>query len=465
MNSDELSNNILKNGFCSGCGACAAVENSDFQMIFTRDGRYESEKKVNQVSLSNIDYAKICPFATTYNEDKIAKDLFSTVSDIEHNSYEGYVLKRYAGHASSPFHVQGSSGGLTTWLLSKLLQEKIVESVVHVRPNRSSSGPLYAYSVSYDLDGLTSGASSKYYPVQMSDVLKKVRDEGEKCALVGVPCFIKAVNLLQKDDDKLKQLIKIKIGLVCGHLKSDYFARSYAMELGINYDNVTAVNFREKLPGRTANDYGAKLTYMTDYGIEERVVPTKELSTTNWGLGCFKYKACEYCDDVLAETADVTFGDAWLPRYAKDYLGTNIVIIRNPLIQQIFEKYSKEVTLESITADDVYQSQAGGFRHRREGLAYRLYLLKDSDNYVPMKRVEPSDALPRKRKHIIAYRETLRSKSFESFEAAQAADDFEVFNEQMAPYLKEYRKLNERSIFYKALRKVYRGLRKAFEKS
>lgn len=214
-----------------------------------------------------------------------------------------------------------------------------------------------------------------------------MREEGKSCAVVGIPCFIKAINLLQKEDDELKKLIKVKVGLVCGHLKSDYFAKSFALELGIDYDNVIAINFREKLPGLTANSYGVKLTYITDSGIEEKVVPRQDLSTTNWGLDYFKYKACEYCDDVLAETADVCFGDAWLPQYTKDPMGTNIVIIRNPLILQIVEKYRDEITVKSITADDVYQSQAGGFRHRREGLAYRLHLLKDSDTYVPQKRV------------------------------------------------------------------------------
>ena len=29
-----------------------------------------------------------------------------------------------------------------------------------------------------------------------------------------------------------------------------------------------------------------------------------------------KYKACDFCDDVFGEVADVVFGDAWVEKYA-----------------------------------------------------------------------------------------------------------------------------------------------------
>ena len=37
-------------------------------------------------------------------------------------------------------------------------------------------------------------------------------------------------------------------------------------------------------------------------------------------------RSCLFCDDVFAELADATFMDAWLPEYAADRCGTNLVI-------------------------------------------------------------------------------------------------------------------------------------------
>ena len=34
----------------------------------------------------------------------------------------------------------------------------------------------------------------------------------------------------------------------------------------------------------------------------------------DWGMGIFKLGACDYCDDIVGETADISFGDAWLRR-------------------------------------------------------------------------------------------------------------------------------------------------------
>lgn len=464
MNAKKLHANIIRNQYCIGCGACAAVEDSDFEMTFTEDGRFEAKLKDSTVAPSSRDYARVCPFATTYNEDKIGADHFSGISGIEHNPYEGYVLARYAGHAHGSYRDNGSSGGLTTWLLDKLLSEGIVDSIVHVTSRLDEDGKLYGYAISNDSKTLADGSSSRYYPVQMADVLKEVKERSLSCAIVGIPCFIKAINLLQREDEVFNDLVKMKVGIVCGHLKSEYFARSYAMELGIPYEKVTAINFREKLAGRRSSDYGVKLTYQTGDGERDLIVPTRELSTTNWGLGYFKYRACEYCDDVLAETADVSFGDAWLPQYTEDSRGTNVVVIRTSQILRIFNEYRDEIHLEDLTAKDVYQSQAGGFRHRRQGLQYRLYLNKDNDAYVPVKRVVASDALPGKRKAIYAYREVLRTQSFSSFSKAEEAGDFQVFKDEMDPYVEKYLKMNQKSIFYRIARKVYQLIKRIFSR-
>jgi coenzyme F420-reducing hydrogenase beta subunit len=44
-----------------------------------------------------------------------------------------------------------------------------------------------------------------------------------------------------------------------------------------------------------------------------------------WGAGFFQNSACNYCDDVVAETSDIAFGDAWVEPYSSDGRGTNVV--------------------------------------------------------------------------------------------------------------------------------------------
>ena len=169
---------------------------------------------------------------------------------------------------------------------------------------------------------------------------------------------------------------------------------------------------------------------------------TAELSTTNWGLGYFKYNACDYCDDVLAETADMTFGDAWLPEYVNDEEGCNVIVVRNQELQQLLERHGKELILHDSDSEQVYRSQAAGFRHRRQGLSYRLYMHKQRGEWTPTKRVKPSlEGISERRQNIYAMRTVLKNQSFVGFRKAVSANDFNVFKKWMKPFVAQYDKV------------------------
>ena len=91
-------------------------------------------------------------------------------------------------------------------------------------------------------------------------------------------------------------------------------------------------------------------------------------------------KACEYCDDVFSETADITIGDAWLKDYSQDYRGHSLVLNRSNTFKKILEAgiSENEIHLDSITIDEAIESQSAGLRQRRNGLNARLKIIKKS---------------------------------------------------------------------------------------
>lgn len=160
-----------------------------------------------------------------------------------------------------------------------------------------------------------------------------------------------------------------------------------------------------------------------------------------WGHGFFKYQACDYCDDVVAETADVTVGDAWLPQYVKDSSGTNVVIVRNPLIQDIIQQgiISNRIHLDFIDADNAAKSQDAGLRHRREGLAYRLHLKDKAGLWRPEKRVKAQFRhFSRRLRKIQKLRVRMATESHFAFEKAIRAGRFIVFRNSMESIVKIY---------------------------
>ena len=111
--------------------------------------------------------------------------------------------------------------------------------------------------------------------------------------------------------------------------------------------------------------------------------------------------ACNACDDVVAETADISFGDAWLEPYASDGSGTNVVVLRSPVVEELVAGAIREgrLALEAVDSRFVGQTQAAGLRQRREGLAYRLAWRRRG--LQPHKRVAPDAQQPPTRRKLI----------------------------------------------------------------
>lgn len=431
---------IVDKGYCVGCGACASTKIKQYNMKFQDDGVYLPLKVENSLSDS---LSEVCPFSNlSRNEDEIATELYSS-RNANYDPHIGYSLACYAGYVKDGlFRKQGSSGGLVTWLAAKLLEENFVEHVIHVKPSNNNSEKLFEYGISSTIDELQTGAKSKYYPVEISQVMNYVCKNDSRYAFVGLPCFVKAVRLLARKDSRIRERIRFTIGLFCGHLKTDRFAKAMAWEMGIPPKSISGFDFRVKTSDKPASQYQVKASGQIDGYLVEKQAFAKDLFVSNWGYGFFKLEACDYCDDVVGETADVSVGDAWLSEYVNDPAGNNVVVVRDPTLRNLILTHQRELSIDSITAERVYQSQAGGFRHRRQGLAHRLFLAQQANRWHPKKRVEARKSKFPVRRKIYEYRIRLREESCASFKKAEESNDFMVFVRQMKPFICEYDNLN-----------------------
>jgi hypothetical protein len=97
------------------------------------------------------------------------------------------------------------------------------------------------------------------------------------------------------------------------------------------------------------------------------------------------------------------------------------------------------LALEPTTSEIVVQTQAAGFRHRRQGLAYRLTWHKRG--LRPLKRVTPAADLPLRRKAIYRLRRLINRGSHRVFAAARALDRPSLYTGWARPTLKLYQAL------------------------
>jgi len=426
---------VVQGGFCVGCGICAVNEPS----IKMKGG------DVFQAEIPKEDFNKkvICPFASSYNEDHLAEEAFHEKS-MKYSRTVGYHNAIFSGHVTDlNDRINSSSGGLATWLLCELLRLGRIDGVIHVgKPNQTDD--LFAYKISTTIPEIKENTKSRYYPVELSETLKKLEDNGKRFALVGIPCYIKAVRLLSKENPLIKKAISYYIGIFCGHLKSKAFAEMIGWQAGIKPKDLANIDFRVK-NDNVVNKYSIRLEGVRNGKKIDTLISNSEIIGSDWGEGMFKPKACEWCDDVAVETADIAFGDAWLKKYNSDSNGNNIVVVRNEELRKILMqgKAKSKITLIEETVKDVYDSQAGNYRHRQEGLAHRVSVAKNDGILVPTKRnLFDESNLSIKRKKLYDMREKISEVSAQFFSQSRRNNSLFYFLFKMFPYQCKYHLVN-----------------------
>jgi coenzyme F420 hydrogenase subunit beta len=439
---ESLRGDIVLNDLCIGCGACAALSNSELRMQFDDYGMLKPE---GGEAWDDTDLLKVCPFSDqSANESAIADKLWPDASsDLRLGRYRGL----YAGQIEDEEdRLAGSSGGLTTWILREMLVRGIVDRVAHVKPanpKADSLGRYFRYEISTSVEQLNEGRGSRYYPIELSEIVDQIRRQPGRYAVVAIPCMAKALRNLMSHDAVVADRVHFIVGLVCGHLKSRHFADFIADTQGVRAGAFDTLSFRHKLPERPASDYSVSVT-LPGKTISGRN-PLKEYFATSWEIGAFRNPACDFCDDVLAETADIVFGDAWIPPYDAEWQGTNVILTRNETLHRLLCDGADDgrISLDQITPDQMAQSQAGGLRHRREGLAYRLYKREEKGIWHPRKRVDPiASGLSVHRMAVYDRRVELSQVSHKAYNLANTLGTMLVFKAMMSwPVFAYYRSI------------------------
>lgn len=405
---------VIQSGLCIGCGGCVGEARPDeATMAFDRYGFLRPEGGRGWMQKGPEGFARVCPFSPeAADEDAISDALFP---DAPRYATVGRFRSAYVGHAAGEgFRDRGSSGGMVSWVLDELMRQDLIDGAVHVAPvaDPQADGRFFRYRISRTREALREGAKSRYFPVEASEALREIRAVPGRYAVVGVPCFVKAVQLLRREDPVLRERIAFTLGLFCGHMKSARFAESFAMQMDVPVARVRGVEFRVKDETRPASTYTAGLV-LEDGEFRKR--DWWNLVDGDWGAGFFQHPACNLCDDVIAETADVSFGDAWVEPYSSDGRGTNVVVVRSSVVDGLVRAAVSQgrLCLEPVNEDFVVQTQAAGFRQRREGLAYRLTWPRRGLRLT--KRVAPARPEDRRRRLIYRTRARLSRWSHRAF--------------------------------------------------
>ena len=312
---ENLMENVVKTGICSGCGACVIV------CPFKKTLQYSNERPVLVGECKNCSICpKVCP-RNNMQDDKLEELIFGrrkTNDDIFGIFKNIYVSRSM----DAKILKKGQDGGvastiLTSALNSGLIDSAIVSGVDPVTPWLPT--PLVVKCREEIIDS----AGTRYtYSPNIIALKKAINDGLKKIAFVGTPCQILAIRRMQKNNlKKFTNPIVFTIGLFCSESFSYQGLMIEKIQKGLSIDLNDVVKMNIK---------GRMLVYLRNGHVVK--IPLKEVRE-------FSQQKCTYCNDFSAELADISLGGIGLNQMT-------LTIVRTDKGQEIFNQVINNNYLE-----------------------------------------------------------------------------------------------------------------------
>lgn len=347
---------IIENRFCTGCGSCFAVCPTD--CISMQENKAEGIylPKINRSECNSCGICElVCPQLDIASRDKVNSNEFLGKNNF---CFYGYSLNK-------DIRYEASSGGLITQLSLYALNRGLVDGVISVGP--AEYNPIrFEAKICNSEEEVIKNAGSKYCPVSLNKVLKKLINENndKRYLYIGLPCHIWGLKRIMKMRPRLKHKIKFVFGLFCSHTSSYKGTEFILKKWDFGNEEVKKLNYRgQGWPGS-----------MTIYGNKNLKIPHKINWERYFGNNYFTPKYCFVCNDLYAVDSDISFGDAWLNEFREDYRGISMGIVRSDRGKSLMEKCQKDsgIFYNMIDKKKVLESQGFNNDYKNRCLSHRI---------------------------------------------------------------------------------------------
>ena len=365
---------------CTECGTCWGVcPKSNIRITEIENGRLQFRvdhpSRCGQCRLC----IQVCP-GMTVDFRQLNYDVFEAENSFEHaNEDIGQYKNLYLGHAlDSNVRQGGASGGVTTAILAKALDENNLDGVFAVQMMPKQEGSPLAAKIYLAKNGqaLLQGQQSKYTTVPMGKCLHDIiyHGKGKRFAFVGLGCHMQALRKAEQFIPKLKRRITLRVGLVCGHCMDWRGTRHLFDLLKVKEKNVKKIEFRsDRWPGNF------KVTLQD--GKSRKI---GQIDWTSYVMTLYEKHRCHFCTDPLNQLSDISTGDPWLNELSHEP-GLNLVISRSETGENILSKAVSDgqIALTPTQKEKIIRSQRRSLYRKRYFIRAYMNITKLSGGSVP----------------------------------------------------------------------------------
>lgn len=311
---NNLKTNKAIKEYCTGCGLCSAI-NPNIKLKMNSDGFFRPDCAEKELQ----SYEKYC-LAYGKNNDCYDRDVIW-----------GRFEKVFLGY-STDFNIRhrASSGGMLTAILNYLLEERLIDGVIHSIKDETKPWRTVTVCTEQISDLLERSGSRYTQSSPLKDIFSLI-EKNKKYAFVGKPCDVAVLKNYFETDPMLQNQIIYTFSFFCAGIPSELAEKRLIEKMGSSMDKVKDLNYRGNgWPGLTT--------------IIEKEGKVLELEyEKSWGqvLGRDICKMCRFCMDGVGEFADISCGDAWYVENGKpdfsEHEGRNVVFARTKKGLQLLE--------------------------------------------------------------------------------------------------------------------------------
>jgi coenzyme F420 hydrogenase subunit beta len=367
-----LKRDVIDTGLCTRCGTCVGV---------CPEGKLEFADPLGNclpVAAAAPNCAdcpgwclEACPGAGV---DYVAlnRQVFGKLPD---NFLLGQALDWQVAWAADPeIRAAGASGGVLTAMARHLLESNTVQGIVCLIDDPAQ--PLLPRPViARDMEALRLAQQSKYSIAPVNTILRELEAFDGEVAFVGLPDQVASLRKLQKLGHPAMKKVKVIFGSYCGAVQHFTAVTAFLRKNGVRDPSlVRRVEYRAgawpgKLritltDGRTFELEKFYANYMTLFYSVERSLLDVDLSN---------------------ELADLSFGDAWAPRYEERREGFSLIAVRTERGREIFDrcKAAGKIQTQPSSLDDSLSMHSHGLYNKKYAVWSRIDLRRWMGGKVP----------------------------------------------------------------------------------
>lgn len=375
---------IINNGLCHRCGSCVGI--CPTGVLGLDDESYPRVKNLSACTDCDL-CVKVCP-GDEFDFHGFHQQKFGNAGAID--STHGEFISGFIAHSSDPFIQEHStSGGLVTEIILHLLETAQIDGAVVIVSDSEKiwrGKPIIARSREEVLKSM----KSKYAIAPTNSVLSEIKELPGRYVLVGLPCQIHGYLKAAELDARLKERIVLTIGIFC-HAAVEYDGYN------IIWDSLGEAKHKaKKFISRVGKHPGTPHLELEDGSLYPVYHPDKKgyrpssMEIINILYRLYSPARCLTCFDALANFADISIGDPWLPPPDDDvdfYKGWSFALVRNEKAAEICKAAEardkikvKQLTRKEALSCNVMMSNEKLWRavriietHKRQGKAVPVY--------------------------------------------------------------------------------------------